>query len=129
MLIAAESRPTKPYVHSVKRADEHLEDLLINWVRWMESGGMSQFRVRCRSVGQGFKHFDTESAYIELDARLARSVDAIVSHDLKPLERDAINSEYLRAIWPHDISIHLVLVIARQAVREALARRNVWMGE
>lgn len=109
----------------MKRPEDHLEDLMLNWVRWMRSGGLSQFRVTCRSVGQGFKHYDRESSYIELDLRLAKAVDAIVSVDLKAMERDAINSEYLDATWLHETEIGYVLVVAREDIRRGLKRRGV----
>ena len=128
MLMAVEAQKQIERPHR-QRADERLEEMLMNWVRWMHGGGMSDFHVKCRSVGQGFKHYDTDSSYIELDARLAKAVDTIVTHDLKSLERDAINSEYLDAVWPHAVSIHPVLVIARQAVRMGLQRRSLWVDE
>jgi hypothetical protein len=115
-----------------KRGDEHLSAekrkqlwlhrILYNWSLWKKTGGMGHFHVRAGSVGECFTHYG-ETDYDKHDRQMGQIVDAVV-RDLKPIERDAIEHEYLERMWSHSLDIHRVLVIAHEAVRMGLARKG-----
>lgn len=118
MLMAAEiSQPAG------KQAHLWLERILYNWANWMFSGGYSGFHVASGSVGEGFKHYDSEGEYRKADVELAKLTDAVI-RDLKRLEREAIEAEYLRREWRNAVSVHTVLVPAHESVRRGLERRG-----
>jgi len=103
---------------------DRLEFHLENWARWMQTGGKSEFKVHGGHSLRGFTHYDTESAYEQMDISSAKATDAAIG-DLKPLERAAINCEYLGAKWTYEGPQHAVLAIARHAVRMGLERRSI----
>lgn len=120
VLMAAEFvRPS-----SGKREYLWVERVLYNWANWMFTGGYADFQVRARSVGEGFKHYDSDGEYHKADVDLARITDAVI-RDLKRLEREAIEAEYLRREWRNGVSVHTVLVLAHESVRRGLERRGI----
>jgi hypothetical protein len=111
------------HLSAEKRKQLWLQRILYNWAIWKKTGGMGNFHVRAGSVGEGFTHHDTDSAYDKHDLFMGQTTDAVI-RDLKALERDAIEAEYLERVWAHTVSVHHVLVIAHEAVRLGLKRKG-----
>lgn len=106
-------------------AYDPLEALIENWAQWCSRGGLQHMHVRAGSVGQGFKHYDTEGGYIELDIANARTVDAIIWGDLTPLERAAVSVTYLGGVWSWLLDIERVLDRAKGQVRVGCVRKGL----
>ncbi len=119
-----ETAPTRPSVPCEPKL--WVQRILYNWAQWMFSGGYSEFHVRSLSIGEGFTHYDSDGEYQKADVALAKLTDAVI-RDLKAMEREAIEAEYLRRTWMRAVSIHPVLVIAHEAVRMGLQRKGfIW---
>ena len=103
------------------RLDWHLE----NWARWQRAGGYAEFHVGASGGLRGFTHYDTESERDKSDAKTADIVDAII-RDLKPMERDALNTEYLGVKWTNtEFALTVALVLAREQVQLGINRRGI----
>ena len=114
---------TDAHLSVEKRRQVWLERILYNWSTWMWTGGYTQFVVGAGSIGEGFRHYDSDGEYQKADVELARLTDAVI-RDLKRLEREAIEAEYIRRPWTSAISVHAVLVLAHESVRKGLERRG-----
>jgi hypothetical protein len=99
-----------------------LERRLYNWAVWWRMSRNTEFHVRARSLGQGFTHYG-ETDYHMVDVKEAIQTNSAV-HDLKRLEFDAIECEYLKCEWKHSVPVAPVLAVAHEAVRMALKRRG-----
>ncbi len=95
---------------------DRLEWHFWNWSRWMRSGGIGL---------HGFTHFDTDSSYDKSDNDTAIMVDAII-RDLKKMERDALNTQYLGAAWNNKPEfLGIVLVLAREQVQNGIRKKGL----
>src|SRR3989304_1500350 len=105
---------------------DRLEDDLQNWRAWMRHGGLEGLGMPSRVPGIGIRHNTTFDDMIEdLDRTTAKATDAAIA-DLKRLEREAIHHNYLGSDWRNDYAnIHVVLVVAREAVRISLMKRGI----
>ena len=114
----------KPAIRARDQYDRlqwHLE----NWARFMRSGGGTVFRVEGGHGLRGFTHFDTESGYDKSDYDTAVQVDAVI-RDLKQMEKDALHTEYLGAVWPNtEFALTVSLVLAREQVQIGINRRGL----
>ncbi len=115
-------------VESPRRASEQYDRLdwhLRNWARWMSGGELCRLSVRGGHGLEGFKHYDSEGEYDKSDRDTAIQVDAVI-RDLKQMERDALNTEYLGAVWPgKPEGLGIVLVLAREQVQMGINRRGL----
>jgi hypothetical protein len=116
-------RATNAHLSVEKRRRLWVERILYNWANWMFSGGYTGFHVGAGSVGEGFKHYDSDGEYRKSDVELAKTTYAVI-RDLKPAEREAIEAEYLRRAWTRSTPIGPVLVLAHESVRRGLERRG-----
>lgn len=122
-MIVAEPTLRQQYQAARAQHDE-LESLLYQWKLWMQTGGKQDFKVKSRSVGQGYRHYDPDLGSEIADLSIARAVDKIIE-TLKPIEQLALHCEYLGAYWRSETPLHLVLVLARDQVRQACVSRGL----
>lgn len=105
-----------------------LERILYEWGVWKATGGLAEFHVRSRSIGENFTHYG-ETDYQPHLIFMSRMTDAVIN-DLKPLERQAIYCEYLKAKsgkeipWTSNLPIGPILVMAHESVRMGLRRKG-----
>jgi len=113
--------------HKARDQYDRLEFHLQNWASWMRSGGMSAFHVQGGQNLRGYpQHYDTEVERDKSDRDTAIQVDAII-RDLKKMERDALNTEYLGHEWPNNPDfLGIVLVLAREQVQAGITRRCLY---
>lgn len=105
---------------------DRLEAHLQNWKNWMRHGGLEELAMPSRVPVIGIRHNTSFDDMIEdMDRMTAKATDAAIA-DLKRLEREAIHHNYLGTEWRNDYAnIHVVLVVAREAIRQSLVRRGV----
>ena len=105
---------------------DRLEAHLLNWARWMRTGGRAEFHVGAGNGLEGYKHYDTEGERFKSDQLSAVMVDTII-RDLKQMERDALNTEYLGAQWRNtDFAFTVALVLAREQVQIGINRKCMY---
>ena len=101
-----------------------LERLLHNWATWMHTGGMPEFRLVAKSLGENFTNYGDTDYLSAVDIPTARTVNAIMG-DLTALERAAINVTYLGGVWSWGRDINYVLNLALGALREGCIRKGI----
>jgi hypothetical protein len=105
---------------------DRLEWHLHNWARWMRAGGLTRFRIVGGHGLRGFTHYshDREAEDAQSDTDTAVRVDAVI-RDLSPAEREALQADYLGAVWRCATPLHLVLVLARERVGVGIRRLGI----
>lgn len=109
-----------------------LERHLRNWVTWMRSGERPDGLPRQASGGlENYTSFDSEgwTAWEKLDKWTAEATNAAIE-SLKAIEQCAIHHCYLRAVYRFPRGNYdAVLESARERLKVALRKKNVWLGE
>lgn len=103
---------------------DRLDDILHNWAQWMRTGGLSCLDTPGKASGIGYSH---SQSFDDLLTTAQRNEAVIVDgsmRDLKRLERAVIHWAYLDAAWTEIASPHVVLVVAREALRISMRRRG-----
>lgn len=104
---------------------DRLEWHLQNWRRLMESGGYSEFKIGKMGL-VGFTHYGDEETNNSIsDYRTARMCDAVV-RGLRPMEQDALETNYLGHKWLYPQDLGTVLVLAREGVAMGLRKRGIY---
>lgn len=105
---------------------DRLEWHLQNWARWMRAGGLTKFRVVGGHGLRGFTHYshDREAEDAQSDTDTAVRVDAVI-RDLAAGERDALQVEYLDAVWRRATPLRAVLCLARERVGIGIRRLGI----
>lgn len=110
------------------RKEDRVEWHLLNWGRFMRSGTASALGMPSRaSAGIGISHAaDFDQLADNADVIAARAVDAIIGHDLKPLEAKSLKCEYLGEKWLRpDVDMGLILVVAKEGLMRGLNRKGI----
>lgn len=104
------------------RVEFHLE----NWSVWQRAKRIpDEFHVTGGDNLQGYKHYDTEGGYLAADAITAEAMDALITGDLKRLEREAIYAAYLDCVWGSKLSFGACLVVAKQHLRTLMSNHGI----
>jgi hypothetical protein len=129
VLMAIEVKPVhNAYGEPGWRKEDRVEWHALNWARYMRTGTASGLGMpRSASGGIGVSHSaDFDQLADAADVVAAKAVDAIISHDLKPLEAKAMKCEYLGEKWLRDdMDMGLVLVIAKEGLMRGLNRKGI----